>query len=374
MSVTCRTICDTMEDIAPHALAMDFDNVGLLVGDPDSGIRKVLVALEVTSAVIDEAGSVGAQMIITHHPVMLEPVRRVTKDAGDGSLVYRLAREGICLFAAHTNLDIVQGGVNDVLAGLLGLQRIERLQPYYEKEYKKLVAFVPQAYLRPVQEALWAAGAGKIGKYGKCSFSVLGTGTFEVPKNARPFTGRPGSFEQADEVRLETIVPACCLHAAVDAMLDAHPYEEAAYDVYALEMCPEEMGLGRVGDLDAPVILYDFAQKAARVLKCEGVRIAGDNKETIARVAVCGGSGSGLIEAAIEKGAQLFVTGELRHHECLHARELGLGVLLCGHYSTECVVLPQLIRRLQSGLDALQYSVEFVLSEHSNEPRLICGE
>jgi dinuclear metal center YbgI/SA1388 family protein len=363
-----------MEDIAPPALAMDFDNVGLLVGDPDASIQKILVALEVTPDVIDEAKSAGAQMIITHHPLMIEPIRRVTKGAGDGALAFRLARERISLFAAHTNLDIVQGGVNDVLAGLLGLIRIERLMPYYEKEYKKIVVFVPEDYVRPVQEALWSAGAGRIGAYGKCSFAVSGTGTFEVPQNARPFIGRPGNFEQTDEVRLETIVPAYYLHTAIGAMLAAHPYEAPAYDVYALEKCPEEMGLGRIGDLDGPMPLDDFAQKAVRALKCDGARVAGEKNAQITRVAVCGGSGSGLIEAAANKGAQLFVTGELKHHECLRARELGLGVLLCGHYSTECVVLPQLIRRLQSSLDALQYSVEFVLSEHSHELRLIRGE
>ncbi|MFZ5973938.1 MAG: Nif3-like dinuclear metal center hexameric protein [Bacillota bacterium] len=372
MAVACRTICEIMETIAPAALAMDFDNVGLLVGDPDTSVQKVLVALEATPGVIDEAVQAGAQMILTHHPLMLEPVRRVT--AGTGALVYRLARAGISLYAAHTNLDIVQGGVNDVLAGLLGLKKVERLQPYYEKEYKKIVVFVPADHVKPVQEALWAAGAGRIGAYGKCSFMAEGTGTFEVPENACPFVGRPGNFEQTNEIRLETVVPAYRLHAAVKAMLDAHPYEEPAYDVYALEKCPEEMGLGRVGDLERPVPLDDFAQKAVRALNCGGARVSGDKDAQIMRVAVCGGSGSGLLEAAAEKGAQLFVTGELKHHECLRAGELGLGVMLCGHYSTECVVLPELIRRLQSSLDALQYSVEFVLSEHSHELRLIRGE
>ena len=374
MSVTCGTICEIMEGIAPGALAMDFDNVGLIVGDPGAPVEKVLVALEVTPDVIGEAGSIGADMIVTHHPLLLKPTGRFVAGPGDAGLVYRMAREGLCHFAAHTNLDVSNGGVNDALAERLGLQNVRRLEPYYEKGYKKLVVFVPETHVRPVQEALWAAGAGRIGAYGKCSFSVAGQGTFEVPEDANPFLGTPGNFERVEEVRLETVVPGYRLGAAVGAMLKAHPYEAPAYDVYALEACPEQMGLGRVGDLESPMPLGAFAKRAARALGCEGVRVGGDVTATVARAAVCGGSGTGLTDAAAREGAQVFVTGELKHSECLHALELGVGVILAGHYSTEAVVLPELIRRLQNGLDTLKYTVELALSAHSHELGWIGGE
>ena len=374
MAVTCRKICDIMEGIAPGALAMDYDNVGLLVGDLDASVDRVLVALEVTQDVIDEAVRLGADMIVTHHPLMLRPVGRLTKGAGDAGLAYRLAREGICHFAAHTNLDIAPGGVNDALAARLGLKNVRRLQPYYEKGYRKLVVFVPPTHAQKVREALFAAGAGRIGAYGKCSFSVTGRGTFEVPKDAKPYLGAPGNFEQVEEIRLETIVPGYLLDAAVAAMLRVHPYEAPAYDVYALEACPEGMGLGRAGDLTTPMALSAFARLAARALGCEGVRVAGDETALVACAAVCGGSGNGLVDAAARQGAGVFVTGELKHSECLHAAELGVGLILAGHYSTEAVVLPELIRHLQNGLDTLKYTVELVLSGHSHELRWIGGE
>jgi dinuclear metal center YbgI/SA1388 family protein len=374
MAVKCREICTRMEEFAPPALAMDFDNVGLLVGDPDDDIDCVLAALEVTHEVIDEAKREGAQMILTHHPLMLSPLKRITAGRGDGALVHRLAREGLNFYAAHTNLDVADGGVNDALAQALGLKNIGPLEPYYQKGWRKLVTFVPASHAQAVRDALFAAGAGRIGAYGKCSFSAAGMGTFEAPEGGRPFIGRPGQYEEAGELRVETVLPAYLLSRAVDALIKAHPYEEPAWDAYALEGCPPGHSLGRVGDLEAPLALNAFAARAARLLECDGARVLGDGGTEVTRVAVCGGSGSGLTDAAAARGAQALLTGELKHHECLYAKELGLAVVLCGHFATERVVLPAVIGRLQRALDAVQYSVRFVLSKHSNELRMILGE
>ena len=369
MAIKCKEICKAMEEIAPCELAMGFDNVGLLVGDENADVTRVLFALEVSTDVIDEAIDLGADMIIAHHPIMLSPIKRLTAGYGDGSIAYRLARNGINFYAAHTNLDIVKGGVNDVLSRLIGLENIEGLEPYYEKDYKKIAVFVPDGHAKEVQSVMFKAGAGKIGDYGNCSFSVMGQGTYTVPEDGRPFIGKQGSFERTTEVKIETIVPGYLLNKVLSEMIKVHPYEEVAYDVYALDHCPGNESMGRVGILKKPISLDEFAVVVSDALKIDGCQIMGEKSKKIFKVAVCSGSGGSVLGWAKSRDVDVLVTGEMKHHEILLANEMGICVIMGGHFATECVVLPELIERLQSTLDAVQYSVAFALSEKSHQSR-----
>ncbi len=373
MAIKCKEICKAMEEIAPCGLAMGFDNVGLLVGDENADVTKVLFALEASNDVIDEAIDLGADMIISHHPIMLSPIKRLTAGYGDGAIAYRLARNGINFFAAHTNLDIAKGGVNDVLSRLIGLEHIKGLEPYYEKDYKKIVVFVPESHAEKVQSAMFKAGAGKIGDYGDCSFSVMGQGTFKVPKDRQPFIGRRGSFERTTEARIETIVPGYLLNKVLTEMIKVHPYEEVAYDVFSLDHCPGKESMGRVGILEKPISLDEFAVMVSNALKINGCQVMGEKTKKISKVAVCSGSGGSVIGWAKSKGADVLVTGEMKHHEILAATEMGICVIMAGHFATERVVLPELIEHLQSTIDAVQYSVAFALSEISHQSRMILG-
>lgn len=371
MAIKCKEICKAMEEIAPGGLAMDFDNVGLLVGDENADVTKVLFALEVSNDVIDEAIDLGANMIIAHHPIMLNPIKQLTAGYGDGAVAYRLARNGINFFAAHTNLDIAKGGVNDVLSRIIGLEHIEGLEPYYEKDYKKIVVFVPESHAKEVQNAMFKAGAGKIGNYSDCSFSVIGEGTFKVPNDGQPFIGKQGSFERTTEARIETIVPGYLLNKVLTEMIKVHPYEEVAYDVFAAGYCPGNESMGRVGILKEPTSLDEFAVMVSDALKIDGCQVKGEKTKEIIKVAVCSGSGGSVLGWAKSRGVDVLVTGEMKHHEILAADEMGIGVIIAGHFATERVVLPELIERLQSTIDAVQYSVAFALSEKCHQPRMI---
>ena len=346
----------------PPASAEEWDNVGLQVGDRAWGAGRVLVALDPTPEVLAEARSRHCGLLVTHHPLLFRPISRI--DAGDriGRAVTAAITDRIAVVAVHTNADVADPGVSDALAAALDLDVTGVLQPTHAGGRVKLVTFVPSEATSKVLDAMSAAGAGVIGEYSHCSFRVRGTGTFLPSERANPVIGSRGDLTEVEEDRLEAVVPRHGLDAVVEAMVDAHPYEEVAYDVYPLAS-GGGAGLGRIAGPRGPVSARDLLERCRERLG-GSPRMAGDGDRDIERVAVCGGSGASLIAAALRSGVDAFVTGDVRHHEALDAGASGLTVIDAGHHGTEWPFVPHLAERLSgAGLDG-----EILVSETNTDP------
>ncbi len=331
-----------MENIAPARFAAPWDNVGLLVGDAESVVSRVLLTIDCTRAVLREARAAGCEAVVAYHPPLFEAQKRFVA----GSIAFEAARAGIALVSPHTALDAAEGGTNDVLADALGMQERSPLRTAEAEggEYK-LVTFVPAEHAEAVSRALFAAGAGRIGEYSSCSFRAPGTGTFFGGEGTHPAVGEAGRLEEVTELRLEMVVPVRGAGAVVGALRASHPYEEPAFDLVRLAAVPHARGLGRVGSVTpAPVKVLVDRVKAA--LGVEHVLVVGPVDRVVSRAAVCAGSGAELLGDALAAGAGLFLTGELRHHDALRAAEAGLAVVCTRHSTSERAVLIALERRL----------------------------
>ena len=356
----------------PERDAEHWDRAGLQVGDPGAPVDTVLVCLDVTHDVLDEAERAGAQLVLAHHPLLLRGLERLTPDTASGALALRAARAGIALLAAHTNFDVAEGGTSDPVAALLGLRGVRPLVPARfgdPGQQVKLVTFVPAAHTAAVLDALSAAGAGDIGEYGACSFRVAGTGTFRPSERANPAVGERGRLNEAAEDRLEMVLPRRRAAEVVAALRATHPYEEVAFDLVPLVALPESgKGLGRVGDLAEAMTLRAAARLLATELPSAHLRTAGDPDRTLRRVAVCGGAGDSLIGAALAAGADCFVTGDLRHHPALDALTMGMALIDAGHFPTEAAALPHLLATLRDGAAGAGLRARLVASAIRTEP------
>ncbi len=340
MAVTVGGIIDAVGTLAPWDMAEAWDNCGLQAGDRGLIVRTVLVALDLGNDEVAAAEKAGAELLLTHHPLLLDPVKRI--DFGDprGALLARIIRSGLSAVSAHTNLDAAPGGLADRLAHKLGLGNVRNLSPSQTEGLMKLVVFVPQDHLALLEEALTQVGAGRIGNYIGCSFSAAGTGTFIPMQGSRPYRGRPGERERVPEARLETLIHRRRAAEALEAVKKVHPYEEPAVDLYPLEGKDQESGIGRVGERAIPP--DRFIQAVKEALPCRRVRTVGRPPEVVRRVAVLPGSGGGYVASAKRSGADTFVTGELRYHQALEAEAVGLWVIEAGHRPTEAEAVPLL--------------------------------
>ncbi|MBA4065507.1 MAG: Nif3-like dinuclear metal center hexameric protein [Isosphaera sp.] len=323
-----------LDRFAPPATAADWDNVGLLLGDPADPADRVMTCLTLTPDVAAEAVAERANLVVTHHPVLFRAAKRLTAGTPDGKVVLPLLRAGVAVYSPHTAFDNCPGGANDTLCRLLGVASPEPLRPRPAAGQCKLVVFVPDADLGKVSDALFAAGAGVIGQYRECSFRLTGKGTFFGTDAANPAVGEKGRREDVDEWRLEVVVPERAVPAAVAAMRRAHSYEEPAFDVYPLKPTAAG-GEGRVGELAVPTTLGELADRAKRELKAASVQVVGDLSRPVKKVAVACGAAGEYLSDSVRSGADVFVTGELRFHDALAARDAGIAVLLPGHYATE---------------------------------------
>lgn len=351
MTLKCKQIVEHIEKFCPRELAFEWDNVGLLVGDWEQDIRRVLVALDATEEVIEEAIHSKIDMIVTHHPLFIPKLnlslKSITTDSILGILIYKLIKNNISLYCAHTNLDIAKGGVNDVLAELFELGNVRPLEVTGFKKLKKLVVFVPEDYVDKVREAMSRAGAGWIGNYSDCSFMSEGVGTFRPLEGTNPFIGITGKLEKVKEYRLETIVEEDRQNQVVKAMLEAHPYEEVAYDIYHLENKGKIYGIGRIGELKEQVDLFDFIKVVKHKLGISTVRLVGDVKMKVKKVAVCSGGGMSMLDSAIASGADVYITGDAKYHDAQKALAEGIAVIDAGHYYTEHVIIPVLKKYIE---------------------------
>lgn len=358
MSVKLQAVLEALEALAPRRLAEEWDNVGLQLGQPAQPVERVLVALDVSAAVVAEAREKKADLIVAHHPFLFKPLRQIRTDLPQGKLVQALLQDNIAVYAAHTNLDRAPGGLNDWLAEALGLQQVEVLQPGPADALVKLVTFVPQEQAEQVRQALGDAGAGHIGQYSHCSFQTTGEGAFLPLAGTRPFLGKPGKLERVAEVRLETILPRRFANRVVRALLRSHPYEEVAYDLYPLLNERPEGGLGRLGLLQAEISLAQLAEQVAAALEIPGLRQVGDGARRVRKVAVCGGAGAGLVSRAAFCGADVLVTGDVKYHEAQEAQNSGLGLLDAGHFATERLMVGKVAAYLRQQSQRGRWSLD----------------
>jgi dinuclear metal center YbgI/SA1388 family protein len=354
----------------PPGRAASWDNVGLQVGDPVWPVERVLVTLDVTSAVVDEAAAVAHTLVIAHHPLLFRPLRTLTPDSATGRVALSAASRRVAVAAAHTNLDAALDGTStsSPVADLLGLaDRASLGAELTDAAHCKLVTFVPEEAVEGVLDALAAAGAGRIGGYERCAFHVRGTGTFLPSLGADPYIGTRGQVAEVDERRIEMVVPRRLAGAAVAALLDAHPYEEVAYDLVAM-LDGADRGPGMIGRLPDTLALDEVAEHVRAELPAPGLRVAGDGRRRIARVAVVGGAGEALIPAATAAGADLLITGDLRHHVVLDALEDGLCLIDAGHHATESAAMPRVADALRADARARGLEAPVLASASSTMP------
>src|ERR1700737_1624812 len=337
MTVRLAGGIDVLDEAYPPRLAQSWDSVGLVCGDPADALDSVTVAVDATPAVVDEVPEAG--LLLAHHPLLLRGVDTVAASTAKGALVHRLIRSGRSLFTAHTNADSASPGVSDALAHALGLTVEAVLEPaQVVPGLDKWVIFVPAENAEAVRAAVFAAGAGRIGDYSQCSWSVTGTGQFLPGDGAAPAIGSVGAVEKVVEDRVEVVAPAQARREVLLAMRAAHPYEEPAFDIVALAPPPADVGLGRVGSLTQPESLSAFVSRVRAGLPQTswGVRAAGDPDMTVSRVAVCGGAGDSLLDAAAAAGVHAYVTADLRHHRAdEHCRVSDVALIDVAHWASE---------------------------------------
>ena len=322
-----------LERFAPLSFQESYDNSGLQVGDPDAELTGVLITLDVTEKVLKEAIDMGFNMVVSHHPLIFHPLRSITGRNSTERLVRRAIRNDIAIYSGHTNFDAVSGGVSTTMANRLGLVHQRVLDPI-RGVLKKLVVFVPVDHLDAVRTAMFDAGAGHIGAYDRCSFNLDGTGTFRGSEDANPFVGEKGLLHQEPETRVETIVPAHRVDRVIGAMIEAHPYEEVAYDVYPLDNALDSAGMGLIGELEDPVGEEVFLNFVRDRFGAEVIRHSALLGRPVSTVALCGGAGSFLLKKAISAGADVFVTGDFKYHQFFDA-EGKIVVMDIGHYESE---------------------------------------
>lgn len=367
MSVKCQVVLDALERLAPKRLAEEWDHVGLMLGSPAREVHKVFVCLDVYGATIEAAKQAGADLMISHHPFVFKPLRHLRTDLPQGKWIESLFQNDIAVYSAHTNLDIAEGGVNDVLAERLGLKDCSLLAATEMESVCKLAVYVPISHLDAVREAVFKAGAGQIGAYSQCSFQVQGKGTFLPLENTNPFIGTPGRLETVDEVRLETVLPEKSASRVVKALLKAHPYEEVAYDLYDLKHGGRMHGIGRIGRLEEAVSAGEFAAKVKTALPVDHVRLVGAKAQKVQKIALCGGAGAEYIAKAIHAGADLMVTGDVKYHEAQKALENGICLVDAGHFGTEFPVVEKLAAYLAFQAKQGKWGVEIDWDRESKD-------
>jgi dinuclear metal center YbgI/SA1388 family protein len=331
---TIAEIIAALEEFASPATAAEWDNVGLLLGDPAGATDRVMTCLTITPDVVAEAVRERASLIVSHHPILFRGAKRLTTGTADGKVVLPLARAGIAVYSPHTAFDNCSGGINDILCRRLGIANAQPLRPREATRQCKLVVYVPDSDLAKVSDSLFAAGAGRIGQYTECSFRLAGKGTFFATDATNPTVGKKGRREDVDEWRLEVVVPESIVAGAVAAMRKAHSYEEPAFDVYPLK-ANVGGGEGRIGELSGRVTLGELVERVKKSLSAALAQVVGNLSQTVNRVAVaCGAAGEYLVDS-IRSNADVFLTGEMRFHDALTARDQGVSVILPGHYATE---------------------------------------
>ena len=382
MPISVGLIAQTIEKIAPKSWAEDWDNVGLLVGNFSTPVERVLLTLDATPDVLEEAKDLGAQLIVAHHPILFRPLKNLRSDNQAAQLPIQLIQSGIAYYAAHTNLDQSSHSSSWTLGTSLGLRKMDYLSLTESERLIKLVAYVPQTHAEVVRQALVAAGVGEGvtdgphgANYSECFFATEGIGMFRPLEGATPSIGELGTLTRVEETRLESLIPERLIDRAVKALKKAHPYEEPAFDLIPLRNSGRPRGYGVVGYLGQSEKLGVLQRKVLESLKTLApedmkqepiIRVAGNPDRVIRKIAIVNGSGGSFIHKALFKGADLLITGDIDHHGALDALEAGLAVMDIGHFWSEVPMIKTLAEVLKAEKGLAE--VEFLMSHRMRSP------
>ncbi len=359
-------IVKALEAYAPPHLAAEWDNVGLLIGDPTANAASALLCIDATESVLAEALTAKASIIVAYHPVIFKPLARLTP--GDAGVAFTAARKGLAVYSLHTAMDAVPGGTNDVLADTLGMEDRQPLEPSARRDQCKVVTFVPPADLSRVADAAFAAGAGRIGNYFDCAFFGHGIGSFCGAAGTHPTIGQSGRHEAVEELRLEIIAPRSKAPTVCSAIRAAHSYETAPVDVYPIDDYPGDTGMGRIGTLRRPVTLRALLGRIKKATGIQHLQVARarntDPSAPLRTVACCAGSCGPAFRSAVRAGAGLYLTGEMRHHDALAAAGSGMHVVCLGHSHSERMAL----RRVQDVLHEALPELKVTMSKQDRDP------
>ncbi|MGQ1786579.1 MULTISPECIES: Nif3-like dinuclear metal center hexameric protein [unclassified Saccharicrinis] len=328
-----KQITKILEDFAPLSFQESYDNAGLIIGNKNDDVNGILITLDITEEVIDEAIELGFNFILAHHPIAMGGVKRFNGNNYTERVIIKAIKNSIAIYAGHTNVDSVMKGVNGKICEKIGLKDCEILAPK-KGELFKIVTFVPESQSEMVRQAMFDVGAGNIGNYDSCSFNLQGQGTFRAGEETNPFVGNKGELHTEKEVRIETVVPAHLKGRVVSAMKKAHPYEEVAYDIYPLDNSYEQAGSGMYGILDSPEDELSFLKRIKETFGAGTVRYTNLLNKPIKKVAVCGGAGSFLINRAKSVGADIFISGDFKYHQFSDA-ENEIIIADIGHFESE---------------------------------------
>lgn len=365
-TITAAKIVRVMESWAPKSLAYDWDNVGLQVGTLNKEVSKVLVTLDVTEAVVDEAVKKGAELIIAHHPLFFKSLNQLDVESRRGKIIQKLLLHHITVYAAHTNLDVAKGGVSDMLADLIGLKNTSVLVEDKKERLVKLAVYVPDSHAETVRQALGEAGAGHIGNYSHCSFALKGEGSFQPGKESDPYLGTAEKLERVQETKIETIIKENETVKLLKVLFTVHPYEEPAYDLIPLQNEGDSIGAGRIGELAKELTVNELCKLIKENWNLSNMRVVGNINDQVKRVAILGGSGEGYISAAKARQADIYITGDLTFHHAQDAWQDGMKLIDAGHYAEKVMKLA-VKRYLDSHIPESE-NVEIVVSDENTDP------
>lgn len=354
-----KDIAKKIDQMIPLKLAQDWDNVGLLIGNPDDNAKNILLTIDITKDVVAEAKKLKCDLIVSYHPVIWDGLKKITA-GGETNVVYDLLRLGLAVFSVHTALDAATGGVNDGLAEIVGICDGEPIGDYVDNpagDNYKLVVFVPIKSAAKVSNAVFAAGAGGIGNYKNCGFQSRGEGSFLPLEGAKPAIGKRGKLEKVPEIRFETIVPAQNLNVVIEAMKKAHPYETPAFDCFKLHQTEPGFGLGRIGNLAKPMHLDKIIEKIKKYTGAKYLGVVGKEKRLVKKAAVCAGSCGKIINSVIAAKCDLYLTGELKHHQALAAQEAGMSCICLSHTVSERFILKKFAAELRKKLKSITVKI-----------------
>jgi dinuclear metal center YbgI/SA1388 family protein len=328
-----KEITTYLDSVIPLSFQEDYDNAGLQVGQPEKEVTSAIICLDVTDEIISEAIASHSDLIVSHHPLIFKGLKRLTGKTYTEKIVFEAVKKDIAIYSAHTNLDMLSNGVSRKMAEKIGLKEVTVLAPL-EKTLLKLVTYIPESHYKEVETAIFEAGAGVIGNYDRCGFSSSGKGSFRGNEKTNPFRGAKGMIHVENEIRFETILFSHLRDKVIEALINSHPYEEVAYDLYSLENKNIEIGLGCVGLLDKPVSESDFLNLVSAIFGAKGIRYSKLTGKNMSKVALCGGSGVSLLNNAIYSGADVFLTADIKYHDFFNAENKIL-LVDAGHFETE---------------------------------------
>jgi len=368
MFVNSKKIAKIIESIAPLKTAESWDNVGFQIGNKHLEIDRIMVALEVTPNVLQEAIEKNIDLILTHHPLIFSKIDKLTSDNPIQKMIIDMIRNNINLYVAHTNLDASKKGTNRYLSDLLNLKRIESLDGKEFNEYYKLSVFVPEDEGDDLRSVLFKYGAGTLGKYDHASFSSKGTGTFRPLDGSNPSIGEKDQESQVNEVKIEVILHKNDKELIIEKMIEKHSYETVAYDVIKLENLKEEYSIGLTGYLEKGMSLDALTESVKENFGIEQLKVVRSNDKTIGKVAICSGAGSDYITLASQMGCKCLITGDVKYHEAQLARQLDLNIIDAGHFETENIYMGFFKEFLSNRCKDKGYDVKIIQSKSIKNP------